>query len=119
MNTHLKNAIAYSAVKLGLRIQCTAESVDRQLFADVVSKYRSIYGYIPIEWTEYMEVYVKETSAAARYIMALVEEDYCPEELALMALPELRDLYHSVCIETTRTVVTATASGGTSVKRVA
>jgi hypothetical protein len=56
----------------------------------------------------------------AHFVIALIKEGYSGEELAVMSLPEVRDLYEEECVPHSEvTVVTATANGGMSIKRVA
>lgn len=114
MNTELKNTIANAAVKLGLRAMCDADTVTPDLFMQVARQYQRIYGFVPTSWQPAVQ---RAESLASRFIVALIEEGHNPEDLALMSLVQLRDLYQDECIPVEDSVtITATASGGVSRK---
>jgi hypothetical protein len=120
MNNNIKVSIANAALKLKLRAECTPDSVSRGLLLEVANLYNDTYGYVPESWLSCMQECLRIESISTKYVLALIEEGYSPDELALLAMPDLRDLYEEVCVRTAvTTITTVTSSGGVSVKRVA
>jgi len=115
MNTLTRETIANAAVILRLRPVCTPDDVNDELALLVIATYKDQYNVIPTLWVEYMR-----ESLACKYVLALIEQGYDPADLAVMPMPELRDLYQDFCLKSgVTTIITATPNGGTSVKRVA
>ena len=63
---------------------------------------------------------MKTSNRVMTWLRSLVQEGHEEAELLSMSLPELRDLYEDECVPAVEiTIVTVTAAGGLSRKKVA